>query len=206
MGWYLGTLPALSGFAALLETDGVYAGQWMLSRPVVAGPLVGAALDAGFAGAAFGALFEALSLEASPVGSHVPMNGTVAAVCAVLLCAGPEALPPAAAFPLGLLLGLGASALESALRERRAALTQEAERVLREGRRVPWANLLFRSVGGYALALAAFIYASVALLGPAAGKLWELLPAALRLGLTTAFDWAPWLAAAVLLHALGRGR
>ncbi|HAH06024.1 MAG TPA: hypothetical protein DCM05_05755 [Elusimicrobia bacterium] len=206
MGWYLWVLPALSGLTALLETDGVYVGQWMLSRPVVAGPLVGAALGAGFTGVAFGAVFEALSLEASPVGSFVPMNGTVGAVCAVLLCAGPEALPPAAALPAGLALGLGVSALERLLRDRRAALSQEAERSLRSARRVPWAGLLFRSVGTYALAVAAFIYLSVALLGPAVGGLWGALPSALQRGLMAAFDWSPWLASAVLMHALARGR
>jgi hypothetical protein len=71
---------------------------------------------------------------------------------------------------------------------------------------VPWTSLIARSLGGYALAVAAFVYLSVAALGPAIGGLWGFLPGALRMGLTTAFDWSPWLASAVLVHALVRGR
>ena len=35
IGWHLLELPALSACAAALEADGVYVGQWMVSRPII---------------------------------------------------------------------------------------------------------------------------------------------------------------------------
>ena len=207
IGWHLLELPALSLCTAAIEVDGLLVGQWMVSRPIIVGPMLGAVLGAPFVGAAFGALFEAFSIETAPVGSFVPMNGTVAAACAVLMSAGPAAVPPAAALPAGLALGLAATRVDHFFRERRGRLTEQALSSLKAGGRVPWASFLGRSVGGHAAAIAVFIYAAVAASGAAAGPLWSVLPQALRMGLSTAFDWAPWLALAILLRAMSfRGR
>ncbi|MBI5242054.1 MAG: PTS sugar transporter subunit IIC [Elusimicrobia bacterium] len=206
IGWHLLTLPALSVCAAAMEADAVCVGQWMLSRPIIVGPLFGAALGAPFAGAALGAVFEAISLEAAPVGSFIPMNGAVAAACAVMLSAGPDMLPPAAALPAGWAAGLAATRVEKIFRDHRARLSAEAAALLEEGRGVPWSSFLIRSAGGYAAAVAALIYLAVAALGPAVGGLLDLLPAAARMGMTTAFNWAPWLALGILMHSLARGK
>ena len=206
IGWHLLELPVLSVCAAALEADCVYVGQWMVSRPIVLGPLLGAVLGAPFAGAGFGAIFEAFAVETAPMGGHIPINGAVAAACAVLMCAGPAAVAPAAALPAALALGLAAARLERVLRDRRARLTAEAASLLEAGEEVPWPVFAFRSVGEHMAAMAAFIYVAAAALGPAAGALWRLLPGPLQMGFSTAFDWAPWLAVSILIRALARGR
>jgi len=202
IGWHLLELPALSVCAAALEADGVYVGQWMVSRPIVLGPLLGAALGAPFAGVGFGAVFEAFSLETAPVGGHIPINGAVGTACAVLMCAGPAGVAPAAALPAGLALGWAAARMEHIFRDRRAALAAEAQALAGAGEEMPWSSFACRSVGGHVAAMAAFIYVSSAAGGPAARAIWGALPGPLRLGFSAAFNWAPWLAAAILIRAL----
>ncbi|MDE2291208.1 MAG: PTS sugar transporter subunit IIC, partial [Elusimicrobia bacterium] len=78
-GWLLAGLPLFSAGVAVIETDAVLVGQWLISRPVVVGPLVGWLLGDLAAGLVLGALVEAFCLEELPVGSVVPPNGAVAA-------------------------------------------------------------------------------------------------------------------------------
>ncbi|MFA6029994.1 MAG: PTS sugar transporter subunit IIC [Elusimicrobiota bacterium] len=202
--WWATRLPLLSAGAAALELDNLCVGQWMVSRPIVAGPLFGTLLGAPWEGVAFGALFEALSCESVPAGSHVPFNGCVAVVAAVLLSAGPGDLPAAAAFPAGLAAGKLHALAEKVLRERRAGLNALAEEALAAGVAVPWRRIFLRSLLPHAALTATLLFGAVALGGPILGGLWDALPAALTRGLQKAFDWSLWLGLAVLLDALRR--
>ena len=74
-GWLALGLPVASAGVATLEADAVLVGQFLLSRPMVVGPLVGAASGDLAAGLGLGALVELICLEELPVGSVVPPNG-----------------------------------------------------------------------------------------------------------------------------------
>lgn len=117
-------LLALAG--AVLALDGTAAGQFMISRPLVAGPLAGALLGDPSVGLAVGALLEVYLLVSFPSGGARYPEGataTVVAVAAALAGEGPGALPLGIA--LGLLWGQLGGFTVSALRHLNGRLLPE---------------------------------------------------------------------------------
>lgn len=203
-GWLVLGLPALSVGVAVLEADAVLVGQWLVSRPLVVGPLVGWAVGEPALGAALGALVELFCLEELPVGSVVPPNGSVAAGTAVLLAAGPSGIPPALAFPIGLALGSAHGRVEARVRSWRAALTARAlESVVTSGS-VPWRRLWTLSVGVHLAVTAAFVYVCVGLGGPLVDRALLWLPQSAFDGLDRVWRVAPFLALGSLMQRLWR--
>lgn len=202
--WNLLVLPGLSAAVALFECDAVLVGQWMVSRPLVLGPLLGWFCGDLRMGVALGALCELFSFDRAPVGSTMPFNAPVAAGCSVLLCAGPDAVPVPLAFPAGLAAGFCHRSAETALRQWRAGLTHRAAETLEAGGKVGWGRLHLASVGAQFLMTGAFVYAVGAALGPALSAFWDVLPDLLRRGLQNALDAAPFIGLAALVHALFR--
>ncbi|MFH1725175.1 MAG: PTS sugar transporter subunit IIC [Elusimicrobiota bacterium] len=203
-GWYFVLLPALSAWIAMLETDSVLVGQWMLSRPILLGPFLGLVCGELGIGLALGVLTELFCLESPPVGSALPLNGSVAAGCAVLLCAGPQTLPVAAAFPAGLAAGMGHRWLETRVRTWRAGLTTRALRSLEGEGAVDWAALLPTSLSAHLAMTGALVYLCVAAAGPGLGWVWDAAPGFFRRGLETGFRAALWIGLAALMHTLFR--
>lgn len=203
-GWFVLGLPALSAGVAVLEADAVLVGQWLVSRPLVVGPLVGWAAGDPVLGAALGALVELFCLEELPVGSIVPPNGAVAAGTAVLLSAGPSGIPPALSLPIGLLLGSAHGRIEARVRSWRAALTARALEAVVTDNAVPWRRLWTLSVGVHLAATAAFVYVSVAIGGAVLDRALVLLPQGAADGLDRVWRVAPYLALGSLLQRLWR--
>jgi PTS system mannose-specific IIC component len=84
-----------AGLGALICLDRVVA-QFMISRPIVAGPLTGLALGDAYTGLMTGALLELLWSDRIPVGPYVPPNDTFVAILAT---AGAILAIPAAGHP-----------------------------------------------------------------------------------------------------------
>ena len=68
-----------SFMTALLELDAVQAGQFLLSRPAIVGPLLGWLNGCAAEGARLGILIELIYIDFIPVGGVIPPNGAVAA-------------------------------------------------------------------------------------------------------------------------------
>lgn len=178
---------------AVVELEGVDAGQFMFSRPLILGPMMGLAFHRFDFGAAVGALVEMFSFEALPVGGSIPANATVAAGSALLLSLGAAPVPIELAFPSGLVLGWAYARLEGFLRRRRARYNGTGRGL------VP---TILRSLAWHLAATAAFMLAAVLAARPALAAAYPLLPAAARSGLAAGFKFAPWLGAAALARAL----
>jgi len=202
--WHFILLPIMSAWVALLEADTVHVGQWMISRPILLGPLLGLVCGELAVGVALGVLCELLTLEAPPVGAAMPINGAVAVGCAVLMSAGPNAVPPAAALPVGLGLGAGHRWLETRVRQWRGSLGLRVLRSLEEEGRVDWEDVLLRGLGPYIAFTALFVYLSVALIGPLVTLTWSVAPEFSRGGLEFGFRTAPGIGLAVLTYMLMR--
>src|SRR5512144_793268 len=87
---------ALAG--GVIGLDRTAAGQFMVSQPIVAGPLTGWLLGDTAAGVVVGAVLELIWLLDMPVGTFVPADATLGAVSATAIAAlgSPAGAPPAA--------------------------------------------------------------------------------------------------------------
>lgn len=202
MSWYVLVLPALCLLVALIELDNVHVGQCMISRPIVLGPLLGTLFGVPWLGLAGGALVELFCVDVLPVGNALPVNGAVATASFLLLAAGPSAVPAAAAFPAGLALGSMFRRVENAIRSGRAGLARRALESAEAGEPVRFGRLLAAAMGWHAAATAGFLYAGVAMLGPALDWGWTASPQAVRRGLDLAYMNAPWLGLGAMTYAL----
>ena len=128
-----------AGMAVLLGLDRTAALQIMISRPLVAGPLVGLLLGDALTGLTVGMLLELLWLCRMPVGASIPhddtqitvsattlaiaLSGTVGRGVGLTLCAVLVALP----------LGKIGQVVERTVRTRNQLLPAAAQRTLQQG-------------------------------------------------------------------------
>jgi mannose/fructose/N-acetylgalactosamine-specific phosphotransferase system component IIC len=189
---------------ALLELDAVQVGQFMFSRPLVLGAVLGLLFGAPQLGVALGLCCELLSIDDLPVGDRLPLNASVAVAVAFLMARSPRPLPVAAALPAGLAAGWSHQRIETALRYRRQALCGEAESRLRGGGSPAWGRLLGRALAGQAVGTFLLLIAGVCVAGPMLGALWLRTPRSLAAGLEAGWRLTPWLGLGIAMHTLGR--
>lgn len=195
-------LVAAAALVSILELDVAQAGQFMVSRPVVVGALLGIIFDRALPGMFLGLCFELLSLDDLPVGDNLPVNATVAAAAALLLSWGPQKVVLELALPAGLGAGWVHQRVESALRQRRSGLCGRMEGSLLRGEPPAFAVMVLRSLAEQAAATWAVLLAFLLVGGPVLDFLWPYAPSALAEGLSFGLVFAPWLGLAVLLHGL----
>ncbi|MDD5627689.1 MAG: PTS sugar transporter subunit IIC [Elusimicrobia bacterium] len=193
-----------AALVALVELDVVQVGQFMLSRPLVLGPLLGLLFAAPLAGVALGLCLELLSLDDVPVGDSLPLNAPVATAAALLMAAGPRPLPLAAALAAGLVAGWAHQKLESLLRWRRRSLCLAAEERVRAGGAPAWGRLLGRALAEQAAMTFAVLLLCIFVAGPLLAALWFRSPRPLTSGLESGWRLAPWLGLGVAVYALRR--
>ena len=193
---------AAAGAVSLVELDAASAGQFMLSRPIVVGPLLGAAFWRPDVGLMVGIPLEFMSFDELPVGGHLPLNATIAAAAALLMTLGPWAVPLEAALPAGLGVGWVHQKLEEYQRQRRSLLCRVAEERLLRGEEPPYLGLSALSLAGQAAATLLVLLGAAYALSPLLHRAWPLLPSFIQAGLRFGLSMAPWLACATLLRSL----
>lgn len=175
---------------AALELDAVLVAQTLISRPLVAGALIGALTGRPQAGALFGAAFELLSLGDLPVGGCLTWSGTVAAGTATMLAS--RGTSYSLCFFGGLAAGVVHARLEAAERARRAAVGDAlVDRACSGGRALG----LAMGVSIFAHAAMTFVVAGavVALVGAFDARVWTGAPGFIQAGAALAAASAPWI-------------
>lgn len=123
-------LVSLTG--GLIALDRSAAFQFMISRPIVAGPLIGLLLQQPAAGIVMGALLELIWISDHPLGGHLPPNECLAAIvcsAAVILVHAGTDEPPRSLIVLGFLFAPPIARIAAILeRQMRRAFARLAER------------------------------------------------------------------------------
>jgi mannose/fructose/N-acetylgalactosamine-specific phosphotransferase system component IIC len=187
---------------AVLELDVVQFGQFMISRPLVLGPVLGLLFGQPQTGLVLGACCELFSLDDVPVGDKLPLNATVAVAVSFLMICSPSRVPPELALPAGLLAGWAHQKLETLLRQRRRMFCCQAEQSLEQGRSPRLGCIIASALAEQAAWTLGLLLFCVLVGGPLLQWVWPFLPRGLSVGLGVAWELAPWLGLGVLLHAL----
>lgn len=127
--------------------------QLMLSRPLVAAPVIGWAMGDPFSGFASGLLYEMLWLERPPVGGYIPPDSTFACVATAAVSALVKAHSPAPLTAVAFLSFLclfpasfiGAR-LDHLVRAGLGRLARSAEKTLTEGSVIPVSKYFARGL------------------------------------------------------------
>jgi len=176
-----------SAFAGLLGLDAVQSGQFLLSRPVFVGTMLGWLNGCPLEGARIGILLELLYIDFIPVGGVVPPNGAAAAAAGVLAHAA--GLAPSLAFFIGAAAGVAYSPVENRLRFSRSSWSRRIEEQVSSGD-LNLSRWLARAMLSESLALTAYsvcwaALAAVAARVPGIGVLYP--------GTDFAYSLMPWL-------------
>lgn len=193
-----------AGALAVLELDAASVGPFLISRPLVVGPLIGWILGDAWSGAVLGAIFESLSLWELPLGGRLEFSSCVAAGVASWIACRRPATSLDVALAIGLASGLLHARIERAARRRRGDWFTRIARRLDAGR----APLLGFEIAGAltAQATTTFLFILTVILSSSvvAPTRWNMAPEILRAGFRTALAAAPWIGAGGAVAALAR--
>lgn len=160
-----------AGGAVLLGLDRTAALQIMISRPLVAGPLVGCLLGDALTGLTVGMMLELLWLCRMPVGASIPHDDTQVAIGATTLAialsgtAGRGVGLTLCALLVALPLGKIGQHVERTVRSRNQRLPVAAQHALQSGGSLPAIEKLhLLGLGNFALG-ALTTYAAIILIG-----------------------------------------
>ncbi len=190
---------------ALLKLDNTYIGQFLISRPVFVGALLGMLFGDFCAGVQLGLFAEMLVLDHVPVGGHVPPAAIIWTVSALAMKIF-MGVPVAWAFFGGFLLGISFPRIEEKLRHIRSGWNERAEtEVLEnpEGAVVKWMLL-----GPAMQAGAYFVFISLGawLVGCGVLAAAKYSPVFVASGVTVAYWAVPWIGFSSLIGNLSPRR
>lgn len=128
---YIFQVLSVSVLGGLIGLDRTALGQFMISQPVVAGPLIGWILGDAGTGLVIGAVLEMLWVMDMPIGTFVPADSTIAAIwatAAAIIGSTGDATPSVTGFSVLLTAGLVPVTMkaDAILRKRNAHLAEYA--------------------------------------------------------------------------------
>lgn len=181
---------AACAMLAVLELDAVLIAQTLVSRPLVAGSVLGALAGKAQAGVLFGAAFELLSLCDLPVGGCMTWSASVAAGTATILAS--RGMSFFSCFAGGVAAGVFHSRLEALERARRASTGDElVHHAEAGGRTLGWA--MGSSIASHATMTFATAWAVVALVDFMDLRWWTDAPEFLQAGAALISSSVPWI-------------
>ncbi|MCX5783283.1 MAG: PTS sugar transporter subunit IIC [Elusimicrobia bacterium] len=175
---------------AFLGLETVCFGQFLLSRPLSAGAIIGWLCGDAMSGVAIGLWTEFILAGVAPVGGHVPPNGTICAATATIL-ARIYGLEISFAFLLGLMTGIFWPEIEVRMRNARskwnAVLTDELSRgECRPGKWI-FAGLAQQFTAGFV-----FLFSASVVLGLAGNVAWQVMPEQIKMAIDFGYSAVPW--------------
>lgn len=182
---------------ACLELDTTYLGQFLFSRPIFTGPVIGLLCGDFFLGLQFGIFTELIYVDYIPVGGVLPPSGAVSSGLAVIMAQffGVEIY---FAFFAGIIGGIIFSFAEKKLRRLRSSLLPEIEQSLKTGK-TSVDLVMFQSLLLQFLAVYAFLILFVSVTGPAFSAVNSMIPEHLHIAFKFSYFVVPWVGLSGLL-------
>lgn len=185
-----------SALLALLEMDTTYIGQFLFSRPLVAGGILGFLTGDFLLGLQLGLFTELLYLDFMPIGGVVPPSGAISAGMGVLAVYF-FGIPVYFAFFAGIVCGVIFSFIERHIRRRRVVILQSAEKEIIAGRLCA-AQLIAKSLVLQYLIIFAFVLVMLTSACPVLAFISLGLPEKVHIAFKFSYFIAPWMGLAAL--------
>ena len=182
---------------ALLELDTTYFGQVLISRPIVAGSLIGFLSGNFFLGLQLGIFTELIYLDFMPIGGVTPPSGAISSGLAVIM-GQYFGVDIYFAFFVGIIGGLVFSFLEKECRRLRTRILPQVEKSLKNNLTTP-GKIILQSLIFQFLVVYAFLLLCISLIGPAFGAISERIPEHLHIAFKFSYFVVPWVGLAGLL-------
>ena len=181
---------------ALLELDTTYIGQFMFSRPIIVGSVLGYLTGNFFLGLQLGVFTELIYLDFIPIGGVVPPSGAVSAGIGALM-AYFFGLPAYFAFFMGIISGILFAFIEKRLRIMRARLLRGVEIKIMAGKLTP-GLLMAQSILFQFLVVFTFLLIMLTIIGPLAAYCGAAAPQKVRIAFQFSYFVVPWIGLAVM--------
>jgi len=181
---------------ALMELDTTYVGQFLISRPLVVGSVMGLLTGNLFLGLQIGVFTELIYLDFIPIGGVVPPSGAISAGLGVL-CAYFFTMPVYFAFFAGIAGGIAFSFIEKRIRRLRSKILRGAEAQILGGTLSP-GMLIFESLVFQYLCVFAFLIAALTIGGPLVAYISSAMPAKAHIAFKFSYFIVPWMGLAIL--------
>lgn len=160
-------LLSLAGFCALialLELDTTYVGQFLISRPMFIGAMLGALTGNLFLGLQIGIFTELIYIDYLPLGGVVPPSGTITVTLALMMNYFFK-MDIYFAFFVGIICGQLFAFVEKFLRNKRAEKLSDIEKKLIRIKITP-GIIIFKNIVLEFLVVFAFLALSMIIFGP----------------------------------------
>ena len=183
--------------------------QFMISRPVVSGTLIGFLLSDPYTGLVSGALVELLWIDRSPIGTVVPPNETIASIviaAAVIIAGKSLGTVSRELIALGVLILLPTAILGQVLDtwtiRKNDKIAKKAAEMASYGDIDGVSRLHVKSLARTYLANTGFIFAALLVGSYAVAGIYPLIPPALSRALSYIYFFLPVLGVAVALNTI----
>ena len=184
------SLLCFCAFIALLELDTTYVGQFLISRPLFIGTILGALTGNLFLGLQIGIFTELIYIDYLPIGGVVPPSGTITATIAIMMNYFFK-MDVYFAFFVGIICGQGFAFLEKFLRNKRAAILGEIEKKLVD-RKINPGKVIIRGLVVEFVVVFVFLFLSMIVFGPLFAYLHNDISEKVHVAFKFAYYITPW--------------
>ena len=195
-------LLSLAGFCALvalLELDTTYVGQFLISRPMIAGAILGYLTGNLFLGLQVGIFVELIYIDYLPIGGVVPPSGAITAAIAILMNYFFK-MDIYFAFFVGIVCGQTFAFLDKYIRNKRSAMLDRIEKAILRKKITP-AIVMLESISTEFVVIFVFMILCMIVFGPLFDHLHEDITEKIHIAFKLAYYVIPWVGLCGLLFS-----
>lgn len=185
------SLLGICALVALLELDTTYVGQFLISRPLFVGSILGLITGNLFLGVQIGLFTELIYIDFLPIGGIVPPSGAITSAMALMMKYSFN-MDIYFAFFVGILTGILFSFVEKKVRQSRGKILPVVCKNLVDGKTTASSEML-KSLGFEFMVIFTFLIMAIALFGPLFNVIDDDIPEKLHSAFKFSYYAVPWI-------------